>query len=235
MRAGGQAQEDPDALLGDLFPELGPDATLEVDGRSWPLRERAVVMLNKPRGYECSLKPRHHPSVMSLLPSPLRLRGLQPIGRLDEDTTGLLLLTDDGELNHRLTSPKWHAAKVYRVGCKHPMAEEARDRLVAGVVLDDNPEPVRALAVELLGTGHPAPGNTADTAEAPALHYVDLTIGEGRYHQVKRMVAAVSNRVETLHRTRMGGLELDPALPTGQWRWLTIEEEAALRAAVRLD
>ena len=211
--------------MADLIaPELAAQPalwTFVVDGREWPYRERAVVMLNKPSGYECSLKPRHHPSVMSLLPTPLRLRGLQPIGRLDEDTTGLLLLTDDGELNHRLTSPKWHANKVYHVSCKHELADDVTARLLAGVVLDDDPQAVRALAVEpLRGESGPA---------------MRLTIGEGRYHQVKRMVAAVGNRVEALHRLQMGTLELEPSLEPGQWRWLTPQEEAALRESVRLS
>jgi 16S rRNA pseudouridine516 synthase len=211
--------------MADLVaPELAAQPalwTFVVDGREWPYRERAVVMLNKPSGYECSLKPRHHPSVMSLLPTPLRLRGLQPIGRLDEDTTGLLLLTDDGELNHRLTSPKWHANKVYHVSCKHELADDVTARLLAGVVLDDDPQAVRALAVEpLRGESGPA---------------MRLTIGEGRYHQVKRMVAAVGNRVEALHRLQMGTLELEPSLEPGQWRWLTPQEEAALRESVRLS
>jgi 16S rRNA pseudouridine516 synthase len=221
----GVVVEDPEAAMADLIaPELAAQPalwTFVVDGREWPYRERAVVMLNKPSGYECSLKPRHHPSVMSLLPTPLRLRGLQPIGRLDEDTTGLLLLTDDGELNHRLTSPKWHANKVYHVSCKHELADDVTARLLAGVVLDDDPQAVRALAVEpLRGESGPA---------------MRLTIGEGRYHQVKRMVAAVGNRVEALHRLQMGTLELEPSLEPGQWRWLTPQEEAALRESVRLS
>jgi 16S rRNA pseudouridine516 synthase len=108
-------------------------------------------MLHKPAGYECSQKPRHHPSVMSLLAAPLRARGVQPIGRLDEDTTGLLLLTDDGALIHRLTSPKHHVPKVYEVGCKHPVDDGQLARLRAGVVLDDDPAPVRAAAAERTG------------------------------------------------------------------------------------
>ncbi len=221
VRVGTEVVDDPDADLHVLWVESGGPREFQVDGRCWPYRERAVVMLNKPAGYECSLKPRHHPSVMSLLPSPLRLRGLQPVGRLDEDTTGLLLLTDDGELNHRLTSPKWHAPKVYRVQCRHPLDAQARASLVEGVVLDDDPQPVRALAAE-----QPA-GEDA--------HVLRLTIGEGRYHQVKRMVAAVGNRVEALQRTHMGCLTLDPALAIGHWRWLSEPEEAALRTELGLS
>ena len=210
MGIGGAIVDDPDQ------PVDTAGLVLQVDGRDWPWCARALILLHKPAGYECSLKPRHHPSVMMLLPVPLRLRGVQPVGRLDEDTTGLLLLTDDGELNHRLTSPKWHVPKVYRVGCRHPLTPVARERLLAGVVLEDDPQPVQALAVEL-----------ADPHDERTIH---LTIGEGRYHQVKRMLAAVSNRVDSLQRVSMGPLQLDASLAPGGWRWLTAEEEAALRA-----
>ena len=215
VAVGGVVVEDPDLPLGELLPQAEPqDWALEVDGKAWPYRERAVVMLHKPAGYECSLKPRHHPSVMSLLPTPLRLRGLQPIGRLDEDTTGLLLLTDDGELNHRLTSPKWHAPKLYRVQCRHPWTAEATTKLLAGVVLDDDPQAVQALAVQPLSEAQP--------------HAVLLTIGEGRYHQVKRMVAAVGNRVDALHRSAIGAYRMPAELAPGQWCWV---DPAALYAS----
>ena len=184
-----------------------------VAGRAWPYHERALVMLHKPAGYECSQKPRHHPSVLTLLPAPLRTRGLQPIGRLDEDTTGLLLLTDDGALIHRLTSPKHHVPKVYEVGTKHPVDAMQVERLLAGVVLDDDPNPVRAAACE-------ATGECA----------LRLTLTEGKYHQVKRMVAAAGNRVETLHRSRFGALAVPAELAPGQWRWVDAAERAALSA-----
>jgi 16S rRNA pseudouridine516 synthase len=92
-----------------------------VRGQAWDYHERALLMMNKPPGYECSRKPKHHPSVLSLLPAPLRNREVQTIGRLDEDTTGLLLFTDDGALIHKLTSPKWHVPKVYAVQCAEPV------------------------------------------------------------------------------------------------------------------
>ena len=174
-----------------------------VQGVSWPYRERALVVLNKPAGYECSQKPKHHASVVSLLPAPLRRRGLQPVGRLDEDTTGLLLLTDDGSLIHRLTSPRHHVPKVYEVVCKHEVDSKHVAALLAGVVLDDDPKPVKAAACEAAGT-----------------HGIRLTLTEGKYHQVKRMVAAVGNRVEGLHRSSFGALVLPADLAPGQWRWL---------------
>ena len=150
---------------------------------------------------------------MSLLPPPLRERGVQPIGRLDEDTTGLLLLTDDGALIHRLTSPKHHVPKVYEVTARHPLTPEQLQRLRDGVVLDDSPQPVRAVAAE-------ATGETT----------LRLTLTEGKYHQVKRMLAAVGNRVETLHRSRFGGLPLPTGLAPGQWCWLDDGSRAAVSA-----
>ena len=132
----------------DPYEEFDPEGLeFEVDGQSWPYRDKALVLLHKPTGYECSLKPKHHPSVLSLLPGPLRVRGLQPVGRLDEDTTGLLLLTDDGALIHRLTHPKRKVPKIYEATLKHPMDEAARQQLLDGVVLNDDPEPIQARAL----------------------------------------------------------------------------------------
>ena len=174
-----------------------------VQGRAWQYHATALVLLHKPAGYECSQKPRHHPSVMSLLPAPLRTRGVQPVGRLDEDTTGLLLFTDDGALIHRLTSPKHHVDKVYEVGTRHPLDESQLQRLRDGVVLDAAPAPVRAVAVEQVTETH-----------------LRLTLGEGKYHQVKRMLAAAGNRVETLHRSRFGPWVLPADMAPGHWTWL---------------
>jgi 16S rRNA pseudouridine516 synthase len=193
----GQACNDP-------FREFEAQGLrFSVRGETWPYREKALIVLHKPAGYECSQKPKHHPSVMSLLPAPLRRRDVQPVGRLDEDTTGLLLLTDDGALIHRLTSPKKHVPKVYEVGCKHAVATDQIARLLDGVVLDDSPVAVRAAACEAIG----------ETV-------LRLTLLEGKYHQVKRMVAAVGNRALTLHRSAFGELTLPADLASGQWRWL---------------
>jgi 16S rRNA pseudouridine516 synthase len=193
----GRVHDDPDE-------DIATDGLVfSIDGRAWPYKAKALVMLHKPGGYECSMKPKHHPSVMSLLPLPLRVRGLQPVGRLDEDTTGLLLLTDDGALIHRLTSPKHHVPKVYEATLKHPIDERQLAALRAGVVLDDDPAPVKAAA-----------------AEAAGEHRLRLTLTEGKYHQVKRMVAAAGNRVEALHRASFGALALPAELAPGQWRWV---------------
>ncbi len=191
----------------------------EVQGRAWEFHDKAYVMLHKPAGTECSQKPSTYPSIYTLLPAPQRQRpqkgpvqGVQAVGRLDQDTTGLLLLTDDGQFIHRMNSPRHHVPKVYEVTTKHPLDETQVARLLAGVVLDDDPAPVRAAACEIVGD-----------------HTLRLTLTEGKYHQVKRMLAAVSNRVEGLHRSRMGNLALPADLAPGQWRWLSEADLASLR------
>jgi 16S rRNA pseudouridine516 synthase len=204
-------------VRGDAHEELAADGLVFcVRGEAWTYRERALLVLHKPAGYECSQKARHHPSVYSLLPGPLRRREVQAVGRLDEDTTGLLLFTDDGTLIHRLTSPKHHVAKVYDVRCAHAVDHALVERLLAGVVLHDDPAPVRAAACEPTGERSLA-----------------LTLTEGKYHQVKRMVAAAGNRVEALHRSAFGPVRLDAGLAPGSWRWLAGEEETALRGPRR--
>ena len=191
-----------------------------VQGVDWPYQEKAYLMLHKPAGTECSQKPSTYPSIYTLLPSPLRLRpqkaavqGVQAVGRLDQDTTGLLLLTDDGKFIHRMSSPRHHVPKVYEVTVKHPLDDRQVQKLLAGVVLDDDPKPVQAAACEAVGEFH-----------------LRLTLTEGKYHQVKRMVAAVSNRVEGLHRSQIGGLQLPADLAPGQWRWLNQADLALISA-----
>jgi 16S rRNA pseudouridine516 synthase len=190
--------------LDDPAAEFDPHGlVLNVRGEAWPVHAKALVLLHKPADYECSQKPKHHPSVMNLLPPPLRRRGVQPIGRLDADTTGLLLLTDDGALIHRRTSPKKHVPKVYEIETTDPVSARQIEDLLRGVVLHDDPLPVRAAACERTGE-----------------HALRMTLLEGKYHQVKRMVAAAGNSVARLHRSRFGALELPPDLAPGAWRWL---------------
>jgi 16S rRNA pseudouridine516 synthase len=204
------------AVIDDPFDELDPEGLqFSVRGETWPFRTKALIVLNKPAGHECSQKPKHHPSVYSLLPAPLRRRDVQAVGRLDEDTTGLLLLTDDGSLIHRWTSPKHHVPKVYEIGCKHPVTDDQVQQLLRGVTLIDDPVPVRAAAAEATGVF-----DGPQAAELGELHGLRMTLTEGKYHQVKRMVAAVGNRVEALHRSRYGALVLPDDLAPGQWRWL---------------
>lgn len=202
----------------------------------WHYAHRAYVALNKPAGFECSHKPSAWPSIDSLLPSALRLRpqksaiqGVQAIGRLDQDTTGLLILTDDGALIHRVSSPKHHAPKVYEVGLKHPITQQQVDQLLQGVVLDDSPKPVRAAACRVIEMSSERPSDESSPAAAGAARLA-LTLTEGKYHQVKRMVAAVGNRVVTLHRSQIGAFKLPEDLAPGAWRWLTPSEVASLEA-----
>jgi len=197
VRVAGEVADD----LHRDYPDDG--LQVEVEGRAWTCHARALVMLHKPAGYECSRKPAAWPSVLSLLPPPLRRRGVQPIGRLDQDTTGLLLLTDDGPLIHALTSPKRHVPKVYEAVTADPVTAAQLDELLRGVVLHDDPKPVRAASAEMLADGR-----------------LSLVLTEGKYHQVKRMVAATGNQVVALHRSRFGELALPDSLMPGQWSWV---------------
>ncbi len=190
-----------------------------VQGTDWQYHDKAYVMLHKPAGFECSHKPGAWPSVYTLLPTPLRIRpnknaiqGVQAVGRLDQDTTGLLLMSDDGQFIHRMSSPKHHVPKMYQVTCKHAIDAQQIAKLLDGVVLDDSPKPVRAAAC--IATGELT---------------LDLTLTEGKYHQVKRMLAAVGNRVEGLHRASIGALTLGD-LPSGQWRWLSAADMVLIKA-----
>jgi 16S rRNA pseudouridine516 synthase len=197
VRIGGEVVDDPAADV----PTDG--LQFEVEGKLWTYHEKALVLLHKPAGYECSQKPSAWPSVLSLLPGPLRRRGVQPIGRLDQDTTGALLLTDDGTLIHKLTSPKHHVPKVYEATTAEPVTPAQVTALLKGVVLHDDPLPVRAAGAQALGDRH-----------------LQLILTEGKYHQVKRMVAAAGNHVDQLHRSAFGALALPADLAPGQWRWI---------------
>jgi len=172
------------------------------------------VLLHKPAGYECSHHPKHHPSVFALLPQLLVERGVQCVGRLDQDTTGLLLFSDDGQFIHRMISPKKGIAKVYRATCAEPLTEAMLAALATGVQLSDEPAPIAALAVEALDA-----------------HTLRLTLAEGKYHQVKRMIAAAGNHVDRLHREAVGAFALPADLPPGGWRWLEAEDLKQLEQA----
>ncbi|WP_439519419.1 pseudouridine synthase [Hydrogenophaga sp.] len=224
----GMVQQGLVVVGSDSVPCTDPTAMLEetglefrVQGEVWQYHAVAYLMLNKPAGFECSQKPSTYPSVYTLLPGPLRTRGggaaagVQAVGRLDQDTTGLLLMSDDGKFIHRMTSPRHHVPKVYEAQVKHPLDDRQLSRLLEGVVLDDDPRPVRAQACSAVNE-----------------HHLRMTLTEGKYHQVKRMVAAVGNRVESLHRSEIGNLVLTPELPEGRWRWLTASEVAALTQKV---
>lgn len=196
----------------DPYADIAPtELEFLVDATTWQYREKVYLALHKPGGYECSHQVRHHPSVYELLPKPLLMRNVQSVGRLDEDTTGLLLFSDDGQFIHTYTSPKKHVTKLYRVTTKHPVDEVQIAELLAGVQLHDEPAPIAAAACVQSGKRE-----------------LELTVTEGKYHLVKRMIAGVSNRVETLHRVAIGGFALPDDLAAGQWRYLDANEMAAL-------
>ncbi|CAM4237726.1 16S rRNA pseudouridine(516) synthase [Acinetobacter dispersus] len=175
----------------------------EVFGEKYQYREHVYIVLNKPQGYECSHQATHHKSVFSLFPEILLHRGIQCVGRLDQDTTGLLLLTDDGQYLQALTHPRKHVPKVYHVTTADPVTAEQQHGLEQGVELRNEKGIYAATDVRLFSE-----------------HQIAMTIHQGVYHQVKRMLAAVGNKVEVLHRHQVGLLEL-PGLEEGEWIYLT--------------
>ena len=200
-------------LCDDPYAEFEPKEGLNfsVDNQALVFRKLVYLALNKPADYECSHKPRHHPSVYALLPPFLLTRDVQTVGRLDEDTTGLLLLTDDGQFIHTYSSPKKKIPKVYEVTAKHPVNDEQIAALLTGVQLNDEPAPIAAAGCEKVSEC-----------------LIRLTVTEGKYHLVKRMVAAAGNRVEKLHRISVGGFVLPAHLLPGEWMWLEAEDLAIL-------
>jgi 16S rRNA pseudouridine516 synthase len=190
--------------IDDPFAEFAPEKLhFRVDDDDWQYREKAYLVLHKPANYECSHQPQFHPSVFALLPAALVARGVQCVGRLDQDSTGLMLLSDDGQFIHYWSSGKKRVPKVYEVDTAEPVTDAQVAALLAGVQLHDEPAPIVAAACERSGE-----------------RGLRLTVTEGKYHQVKRMVAAAGNHVQRLHRSRIGGFTLPDTLAPGQWRWL---------------
>ncbi len=187
-------------------------ATVEVtlDGQPCNLPGERYLMLNKPAGVVSATRDSDHPTALDLLPSDMA-HTLHIAGRLDMDTTGLLLLTTDGQWSHRLTSPRVECPKTYRVSLSDPLTTEAARQLEQGLLLRNDPSPTRPAQVRMVED-----------------KVIELTISEGRYHQVKRMLAAVGNHVEALHRSRIGSIALDPTLAPGEFRELTAEEVASV-------
>lgn len=177
-----------------------------VYGQSFDYREKVYIALNKPQDYECSHQATHHFSVFDLFDDVLMNRGLQCVGRLDQDTSGLLLLTDDGQFLQALTHPKKHVAKVYRMQTADPVIQQQMQQLQQGVELRNESGIFAATDIVLLSENE-----------------LQLTIHQGVYHQVKRMLAAVGNKVERLHRQQIGALAL-PELEQGKWTYLTEQQ-----------
>ena len=204
-------------LAASAEDKLDPAAAIiTVAGETISLCRFTYVMLHKPAGVLTATEDRKQPTVLDLLPPELRRIGLAPVGRLDKDTTGLLLLTTDGELNHRLLAPARHVDKTYLAMLDKPVGDKEVAVFASGLSLSD----FEAAPADLT----PLPGNQAR-----------VTIHEGKFHQVKRMFAAVEREVLTLHRETFGSLVLDEALPCGQWRELTEAEASALYRDAQME
>ena len=203
---------------------LNPKANFPIDnfefsiaGQTWLYREKTYIAMNKPLGFECSHNPQHHQSVFSLLPPQLIERGLQCVGRLDQDTTGLLLLTDDGAYLHALTHPRRHVPKRYRITMHEPVTATQIAQLEAGVELMGENDLLRAHLCKLEDS-----------------HILSFTIHQGIYHQVKRMIAAVGNHVVALHREQIGQFGLGE-VAEGQWVYLDSEQQQSAKQTPEVE
>ena len=215
----GRAQVD-EAVVRDPAHVLNPALqTVRVDGIPYAYSRHRHGMLHKPSGLVTAARDAALPTVMSLLPQPLRACGCMPVGRLDRDTEGLLLFTSDGGLAHRLLSPRCAIDKVYLAQVDGPLGAQDAQAFADGLTLSDFTAQPASLAILESGT---------DAARALC------TVREGKYHQVKRMFAARGRTVTYLKRLSLGPVQLDEALPAGAFRELTDAEVAALYAAVRL-
>lgn len=183
---------------------------LTVDGKPLDFKRNLYLVLNKPKGYVSATEDRDHPTVLDLVPQEYRGRGLFPAGRLDRDTTGLMIITDDGVLAHNILAPKKHVPKLYHVELDIPVTEEMRLGFSEGVMLNDGV----SKAADLIKTGE-------KTAE--------VTLREGRYHQIKRMFGCFGAEVLELKRLGMGRLTLPEDLAEGECRELSAEELALLQ------
>jgi 16S rRNA pseudouridine516 synthase len=188
---------------------------LHVFDEEWPVREHLYIALNKPANFECSRKPSHHPGVLTLLPEQFSWREVQPVGRLDHDTTGMLLMSDDGPFIHAQSSPKRHVPKIYQATTQEPVTAELVEQLLAGVQLHDEPAPLAAQVCEKRGE-----------------HQLEIVLEQGKYHQVKRMLAAAGNHCSALHRSAIGGLTLASlGIAEGEWCYLDAAQLALLAPA----
>lgn len=218
IRAGGVEAEG--AVCRDPGQQLREGASLRVRGEALDTRLMRHVMLNKPAGLLTAARDRKQPTVMGLLPPAYAALSCMPVGRLDKDTTGLLLLSCDGELNHRLLSPARHVDKTYRAVVDGPLTGAEVAAFATGVALSDfTALPAR---LEIL---------SSSAVESVAR----VTVREGKFHQIKRMFEAVGRQVTALHREAFGPLTLDEALAPGQWRELTAEEARALYEAAQME
>ncbi len=197
----------------DLSRHIDPETDRVVyGGETIVYRKYTYVMLNKPEGYVSATDDRSAPFVMELLPPEFSKAGMFPCGRLDKDTVGLMIITNDGPLAHMLLHPKRHVSKTYRFSCESALIPEAERKFEAGIDLGDF-----VSAGARLVCGENRMGG-------------EVTISEGKYHQIKRMFTALGNRITYLERISFGGVDLDPGLARGEWRLCTDDEIATLKA-----
>jgi 16S rRNA pseudouridine516 synthase len=202
-------------LLKIYLHEMSLNSHFTIFGETWTYREHVYLALHKPANYECSRKPSHHPGVLTLLPENFRLRDVQPVGRLDHDTTGLLLMSDDGAFIHAQSSPKHHVPKVYVATTAEPISDALVAELLAGVKLHDEPAPIAAVRCARLSEFE-----------------LEIVLEQGKYHQVKRMLAAAGNHCAALRRVQIGGLTLESlGLAQGEWCYLGEAELGLLKGA----
>jgi len=195
----GQRQSDPRYAV-------SAEAAVSLDGELLRSAGKRYIMLNKPKDYVSATKDRLHLTVLDLLDED-NAEQLHIAGRLDIDTTGLVLISDDGQWSHRITSPNSDCKKTYLLEAADPINDADITRLQQGIALEGDKHPTR-----------PAQVQRSDE------HTIRITISEGRYHQLKRMLGAIGNRVDELHRQRIGAIELDPELALGEYRFLTTAE-----------
>ncbi|MBR4959752.1 MAG: rRNA pseudouridine synthase [Clostridia bacterium] len=197
-------------VVKDPSRHIAETASVLCDGKPVFWSKYQYIMLHKPQGYVSATEDKGR-TVMDLVPPSCIRLGMFPCGRLDIDTTGLLLITNDGPGAHNWLSPKHHVTKTYRFTCALPLTEDARTRMESGLELGDF-------------TSQPASVSLEDPQNG------EITITEGKFHQIKRMFAAVGNEITSLKRVRFGPLTLDETLQPGEWRYLTDEEIHALQA-----
>lgn len=202
------------AVCRQAAQKVDPSAqTVAVDGKPLGYAKFVYWMLNKPAGILCVSRDRKVPTVVDLLPADQQRKGLFPAGRLDKDTHGLVLITDDGDFAHRMLSPRHHIPKTYHAVLDKPLTDEMADAFRAGPVLADGTQ------------CQPAHLTVLKEGENPL---VEVIIYEGKYHQIKRMFASVGCHVEWLKRVKMGGLSLDETLEAGECRPLTEVEKNSI-------
>ena len=191
--------------------KISSEQIISIEGSTIQLLNNRYFMMNKPIGVVSATKDHSNPTAIDLIYEH-RNQQLQIAGRLDIDTTGLLLITDDGQWNHIVTSPRTDCKKIYLVELQNPVGKDYQKKLEAGIALEGEKRRCLPASMEVIDD-----------------HHIRLCISEGKYHQVKRMITSLGNQVVSLHRLKIGGIELDPELEPGDYRPLTEDEIASIQ------